>query len=229
MFWSVFAIICSGIPPPPQTETKIQLEKRLKENLLESKNGDSVIKMEIPGKDVEGFFGANVSSCVLYIVPDLDLKLYNEAYEKQKLKTTGSLTLCIDALNVVLQKRKIKLIKPKTIDPVRLKKSIQDGVPVSTSIRYSETHEIILARQEKREVCEKIEDWLEILKTEEKKSLDAIKKSKTKGSGGAVVLGYNAKSKEFLIASTHWKKNFWITEKELKLLCDEWYTIIFEL
>ncbi len=203
---------------------------RLKASAVELDNGDVIINIKMKDS-VEGLYGVNLSSCVFHILPDFDMGRYEKEFPAQKRKHIYDLKACFETLKILFAERKIKVLKVNN-DAALFRKSIKAGVPIVSEIAVMTDegiYESILERQKNREACKNVKEWVDILRVNERKLLEKIKKTKRLKGGGCLIKGYNLNTKEFLIFSTLTKDSFWISEKEYKALADGMYTVYFEL
>lgn len=206
---------------PPVNKPKI--EAQLKKSVTKKENGDVVI--DVAFKNTKEY-PLDSATCIFHIVG---------AYLGEFSKEGAPDDLELNAAKSLLAKRRIKMSSAK-IDTALIKKSIIAGIPIAANPKNAvlfhdeDLYNSLRKRQENREACEKIGEWIAPLKLEEKSFLDKIKKLEPRSGGGCIILGYNEASKEYLFASTLLKVNFWITERELKYILDDAnYVVYFSL
>ncbi len=222
-----FSTLC-GQDNAPKRERPEELLARLKRNLVKYENGDVCLEMK-PSKFCEDLFnsinrnGTGVWEAIfmylLYLDPEMDAKSYIEGLEKKSWIQPWFLGLREYFKRMGFKRVKTETLIAKRIPDRAIMDCIDEGmpVPISTESISKFFTEALTQRSALRKETANIDDWIAILK---KSPLprDVQKVGGDMGEG-AFIVGYNKKSKEYLlkIKLHQWEFiEYWATSDEMQ-------------
>lgn len=200
---------------------RAKVKDMMKKNVSKNDFGDVVINFD-EKKYSEGVDQIkNINEYFLMILnyadPSFDLEKFDAYMEKitssKKQGKKSAYRLASEKAFVKYLARKNMDFRPFAFTVNNLRLKLDEGMPVFVKIRNIEELTSISERSKERSAESKPDEWVKKLnKLECKKPKNMVKSYR-----GALMLGYNKNTNEYLVLSLSNKK-FWISENELKIL-----------